>query len=86
LDAKSHFDDTTVRKPKRARAARAVTPGGGEASGERSVAQAAEGTPHGLASSGLGQRARRRLHHAARDAGLGRQSLGAPRDYQGVYD
>jgi hypothetical protein len=49
---KAPVDDTTVRKHKRARAARKVTPVGGEASGERSVAQAAEGPPHGLASRG----------------------------------
>jgi hypothetical protein len=51
---KAPVDDTTVRKHKRARAARKVTPVGGEASGERSVAQAAEGPPHGLASRGQG--------------------------------
>ena len=51
---KAPVDDTTVMQPKRARAARKVTPGVGEASGERSVPQAAEGTPHGLASRGQG--------------------------------
>ena len=48
---KAPVDDTTVRK-KTKRAMVRVNPGGGEASGERSVLQAAAGTRHGLVSMG----------------------------------